>query len=837
MQFLNQIFIVREKVLSNKLLVAAIPIIIWLAVNGFFYRKMINKQEYYVVSKARDQQSYYQSIIKTSQNLSNFIINNKLSPYDSVFTNEGKIPGDDSQINFNLLLINPVYERIRSEQEIIYRSNPANSTKDFDFNIGQRRLRKSRLPGDHFELSNEYAYVVPLDKQYNKIDTVTITFSVPAIVDEMNNLHEQEYFFLPPTIIESELKEDFLNSNISLSGHSFRQMSDSTCRILARHTEQLIRNKIKEISYFTELIKVDSRYYDVVFFPVVDMSSDFSGYVFSFSVNGFQKVYFMEFLKRIGVATLGIAIIFLLYYRNFTNEIILSKQNIAIMEDQKKLKIAKEKAEDANMIKSEFLANMSHEIRTPMNTVLGFTDLLSNQINDQQQKKYLTAISSGTKNLLVLINDILDLSKIEAGKMKISYEPANPALIFKEIENIFSDKVADKNIQMTIEVAPSIPKYLLLDEVRLRQIMFNLIGNAIKFTQNGFVKISVFAELLKGHQNKVNLIVKVKDTGIGIPEEYKEEIFNAFQQQDGRMTKKYGGSGLGLSISRKLASLMNGDITLESKVGEGSTFTLHLRMIEIVHLEDEKQTESTPPESNENRKILFKEAVIMIVDDVDHNRFLIREYLKNSKLYIHEAVNGKEAIDSIRMINPDLVLMDIRMPVMDGIEATEIIKNDPELSKIPIIALTASVMEEEISEIKKSGFDDFLRKPMKLKELSETLANYLPYETLENSATKPKTKTKVKTTEFQRHHINDILPELENTLLEEWNKVKDGGFIDEISNFGIKIKKLGERFSFDPITSWGIDLCDSADSFDVNKMKKILNSFPGLIQTVKNMRQ
>jgi len=834
MQVLNWISKLRERVLSNKILVAAIPVLIWLLISCFFYKKMIDKQVYYILSKMRDQEKYYYNIIKTSQNLSNFIINNNQSIRNSTAF-DTQIPSENTDnINFDLLLLNPLYESITTNQRIVNQTNLDFIQSEFDFNIARRKISQKVNRDKAFDLINQYSYIVPADKYYRKFDTITITFSLPAMVMELNKLFEEEYFLLPTDQIPDGKSPDL--TEMSLSGHRHQRVSDTTCRLLGQKIEALFTPGMFDQKYFTELIKLDHTYYNAIFLPVFSNDDKFAGYIYSYSIDGFYWLYFLEFLRRVGIATLGIVVIFLLYYRNYANEIILSRQNIAIREDQKKLKIAKEKAEDANMIKSEFLANMSHEIRTPMNTVLGFTELLSNQISDNQQKKYLSAISSGTKNLLVLINDILDLSKIEAGRMKILYEPANPSMIFKEIESIFIDKVIDKNLQMTVKVDPSLPKYLLIDEIRLRQIMFNLIGNAIKFTQNGFVNVSVHAIPVKGKQNKVDLVIEVEDTGIGIPEKYHDEIFDAFQQQDGRMTKKYGGTGLGLSISRKLADLMNGDISMKSKEDEGTTFTLTLKMIEIVHLEEKSPVKNLGQNHKKQRNIIFKESVVLIVDDVDHNRFLIREYLKNSNLYVHEAVNGKEAIDTIRLIHPDLVLMDIRMPVMDGIEATEIIKNDKELSDIIVIALTASVMEEEISEIKKAGFDDFLRKPIKLRELASTIAKYLSHEQISVEEKKKSDRPKLKQQEIPSGYLDDILPVLEIDLFNKWNIVKNGGFIDEISNFGKNIKELGERFSINKITDYGIDLCESAENFDVNNMKKILNSFPGLVESIKKMR-
>jgi len=248
---------------------------------------------------------------------------------------------------------------------------------------------------------------------------------------------------------------------------------------------------------------------------------------------------------------------------------------------QEELKKSREEAIKANMAKSEFLANMSHEIRTPLNAVIGFTELLETMVQDGKQINYLQSIKSGGKNLLMLINDILDLSKIEAGKLEFKYEAVNPYFLIDEIKQIFSIKIAEKDIAFIVEVKDDIPASLILDEVRLRQVIFNLIGNALKFTETGYVKFSVRKLISANDTSKVDLIVDVEDTGIGIPQPQQKSIFDAFQQQSGQSTRKYGGTGLGLSISKRLVEMMGGEISLRSEVGKGSVFSFVLSNVSI----------------------------------------------------------------------------------------------------------------------------------------------------------------------------------------------------------------------------------------------------------------
>lgn len=238
-------------------------------------------------------------------------------------------------------------------------------------------------------------------------------------------------------------------------------------------------------------------------------------------------------------------------------------------------------AEAANSAKSEFLANMSHEIRTPMNAILGLAELLDSLISDKKQKNYLETIKSSGKNLLTIINDILDLSKIEAGKMEIHYEPVNPYPLFHEIKDIFSLSISRKGLEFVMNIAPDIPESLLLDDIRLRQILFNLVGNAVKFTERGQIKLSARKVQHQNGPGTIDLLIAVEDTGIGIDPESHDKIFEAFRQQDGQSTKKYGGTGLGLTISRRLAEMMGGTISVQSRVNEGSTFEITLRGVLI----------------------------------------------------------------------------------------------------------------------------------------------------------------------------------------------------------------------------------------------------------------
>ena len=280
------------------------------------------------------------------------------------------------------------------------------------------------------------------------------------------------------------------------------------------------------------------------------------------------------------------------------------------------LKYAKIEADKANEAKSEFLANMSHEIRTPLNAVIGISELLSNTIKDKKQQNYMNTINNAGNSLLLIINDILDLSKIESGKTELNYKPIKLHAIFKEIETIFMQEIHNKEIEFFVEIPNDIPELILFDEVRIRQILLNLIGNAVKFTEKGYVKLSIEAIPSIKH-NHVDLRLSIEDTGIGIPKNEKERIFQAFTQISGQSIKKYGGTGLGLSITKKLVEMMNGKISLESEVDKGSLFLVEFANVQIVDVQ------SLPEETESSYYWKYKHlgTTILVVDANESHRY------------------------------------------------------------------------------------------------------------------------------------------------------------------------------------------------------------------------
>ncbi|MCP4214018.1 MAG: response regulator [bacterium] len=521
-----------------------------------------------------------------------------------------------------------------------------------------------------------------------------------------------------------------------------------------------------------------------------------------------------------------------LYFEGIMEDITQEKQADQLKRARDEAELAMKGAEAANKAKSEFLANMSHEIRTPLNAVLGFTELLDAAIKDEKQKDYLRSIKAGGKSLLTLINDILDLSKIEAGKMEIRTEPVNLHAVFDEIKQIFSLKIAEKKLDFLIEMGKDVPGNMLLDEVHLRQILLNLIGNAVKFTEKGYIKIGARKEPQKDDPEVLNLTIRVEDTGIGISKDEQERIFDAFSQQKGQLAKKYGGTGLGLAISKRLVEMMGGKISLQSTQGKGSVFEFSIKNIALCALASLERKN----ERGRFKKFLFKKALVLVVDDVPLNSNLLKEYFQGTKIEVLVAENGEKAVLFARECNPDLVLMDIRMPVMDGQEAARLIKEDPQTRHIPVVALTASVLDMGNDEDKNTHFDGFLRKPVRRLVLFNEISRFLPHsngEVLkaagdENMEPLPKVVLK---------KLPELLTLLEDKFLPLWIEVERHSDFDEIADFGKQTTQLGQQYGIQLLEDFGERLSSHAAGFDVESLENDLISFPQLVERIKKFRQ
>lgn len=398
----------------------------------------------------------------------------------------------------------------------------------------------------------------------------------------------------------------------------------------------------------------------------------------------------------------------------FKQNIITKLRNLQIRQQLELAQKEKEVAERTAYLKHQFMANMSHEIRTPMNAIVGMTRLLLSKQPKEDQLRYLNAIQLSAGNLLVIINDILDISKIEAGKITIEQTDFTIREILQSVRDMLMLRAEEKQISLKLTTDSAIPNRLVGDPTRLHQILINLAGNAVKFTEQGYVEIKTS---IRKHDKKIWVQFDVIDTGIGIAPDYIETIFDSFTQAGSDVTRKFGGTGLGLAISRQLVTLMNGDISVKSELQKGTTFSI------VIPFE-----EATVQESQQTTNLLDEQAMkrlnnlkVLLVEDNDFNRMVAEDTLKEAipDIYLDIAVNGEDAIRRLKDEEYDIVLMDIQMPVMDGVTATRHIRSNMEepAKSVKIIAMTANVLQEDVKQYLEVGMDAYVSKPFHLDEL------------------------------------------------------------------------------------------------------------------------
>ncbi|MEQ9286052.1 MAG: response regulator [Cyclobacteriaceae bacterium] len=578
-----------------------------------------------------------------------------------------------------------------------------------------------------------------------------------------------------------------------LSGDAFPYCEDNTNYLTLPEISQ--NGKIPELQLFKESLEL----------VLSGKHKDFEQFYPSL-VNG-KQIWFLIKVTRLGEA------------KNYNA--ILAVENVTRQKNAElKLIQAKKFAEEASKAKSTFVANISHDLRTPLNSVLGFSDLLSKSELNSEQYNYLSSIKSSGKALLELINDIIDISKIDSGKLELNFRELHLKSFIDEIVSVFRGKVRQKGLELFVEIDKEVPEFVIFDEARLRQVLMNLIGNAIKFTNEGFVMIKIASNstFYLEDNELTNLVIEVEDSGIGISSEFREQIFNDFSQENAAGTDYNPGAGLGLFIVKKLVDLMSGQISFESELGKGTTFKITFEGVKT------SPGETLP--AIENHEILeFEDTLALIADDNVQNLKYLMEILRSTKIEIITASDGKELVKKASESKPDIILTDLKMPVMNGREATAILKEDPNLKSIPVVAVTASAMSRSGDKNYYQIFDDLLIKPVLLNQFHAVLKKLLPHKIRAIKIEEVKKDSETLEIDIAPDQLESLILKM-NELRPAYKKLVNQQPINEVEAFGGEIVKIGNELNATAVKILGDEIIESVNNFEIDRMLVLIKQYP-----------
>ena len=574
---------------------------------------------------------------------------------------------------------------------------------------------------------NGYRFVYPLFYQNEHIGSVEISIGFNVInTISLANYNIFQYMILNKDIVEGKLfsgekknyEQSEVNENFFHEVNTFSNYQDAFSRTeetLSKNVFDKLNFKLSEkfdTKYFleytnkVEFFSVNGKYYYISLLPIKNIKQENIGYIISYKRCECVRGILEEFYIKIFLIVLLFAILFLFLHKREVSKRQLEKLN----------KIANEQRDNAvkaAKVKAEFLANMSHEIRTPLNGILGFVELLEENITEKKNKEYLEIINNSSHHLMGVIDDVLDFSKIESGKLHIDLHDFDSRKEFQGIRNLFEAKSSQKNISLHLNIDKNVPEILHSDPLRIKQVISNLLSNAIKFTGDGkniYIDISYSNNIIK---------ISVQDEGIGIASDKLKYIFEAFNQEDTSTTRQYGGTGLGLSTSMELVSLLGGMLNVKSTLGKGSEFYFTIPMREGTS--KNKSFDTLEHISFENKKVL-------LVEDNKSNQLFMSVILKKMNLEFDIAVNGLDAVNMFKKNSYDLILMDENMPIMNGIEATKKIvefEKEEKIPHTPIVALTANALKTDRERFLSSGMDEYLSKPLDRIALNKVLQKLL----------------------------------------------------------------------------------------------------------------
>ncbi len=497
---------------------------------------------------------------------------------------------------------------------------------------------------------------------------------------------------------------------------------------------------------------------------------------------------------------------------------------------EQRLDEEKRRAESADREKSAFLATMSHEIRTPMNAILGFAELLRDRLEDERELDYVDSILAGGRSLLQLINDILDLSKVEAGMLELNPEPTDLRSTAHFVRQMFHHLAAQRGIELRVEIDEEIPRSLLFDNLRLRQILINTVGNAVKFTDSGHVVLRFHGEPDKDDASHLRLVIEVEDTGRGIPPDRLESIFQPFVQVNGS-NEKAGtpGTGLGLAIVHRLVRLLEGTVAVKSEPGRGTLFRFEFPGVEV----SSRLAESLA--TSEDAGVDFDDfppSTFLVADDNPTNLELLSGMFEGTRHRLLLVRDGESAVTAVMRESPDLVLMDVRMPKKDGFEALAEIRSEGRLRLLPVIAVTASSLGGE-DERARSKFDGYLRKPFSRAELHAQIAQFIPLAGSEPAASLSEEACAGPVSPEMAVRWRRLAEVLSETVAEDHADLLRTMSVPGISRFAQHLRTLAEEASCDPLARYAAALESDADSFSPDLLEKTLKRFPEVVESIR----
>ena len=685
---------------------------------------------------------------------------------------------------------------------------------------------------------NGFRYVFPLfAEEKTHIGSVETSVSFQAIRQEMDKLFSGVHTFMlkkavvsekvfadeQSNYVPSDISDDYLYEKSSLES----KKTTIASKILAQVNQQLqpqIIDRLNQGEAFAVPVPLATKTYVVTFAPIDNVEGDLVAYIISHEQDATIGSYRQEFyMQLVGMSLLIILFLLFVFYVNRSKRIVEERKNELSQSNQKleaeivqrtkieaELVKAKEVAEAANKTKSAFLANMSHELRTPLNAILGFAQLMTRSQNlSPENQENLGIISRSGEHLLTLINNVLDLSKIEAGRTTLNESNFDLYRLLDDVEEMFQFKADDQRLQLLFDRADVVPQYVRADKVKLRQVLINLLNNAIKFTESGGVSVRVSianSQSAIPNGNQCQISFAVEDTGPGIAPEELDSLFTAFvQTESGKASQE--GTGLGLPISRKFVELMGGKITVSSQLGHGTIFKFDIQATIV----DRSDIET--PRSHHRVIALEPDQPryrLLIVDDKWNNRQLLIKLLNPLGFQLREANNGQEAIEIWQSWEPHLIWMDMRMPVMNGYEATKQIKATTKGQATAIVALTASVLEEERAVILSAGCDDFLRKPFREADIFDTMHKHIGVRYVYTDPTLGDSKATANVEQLTTAAFAALPPELLAKLKQALLNV-DLDLIDSLSS---QISELNPALAQ--------ALADSIDNFEYDKILNLL---------------